>query len=75
MVAPPGFEPRSAGPEPAMLDRYTTGLRVAGYENSRNTVSVWRQHQSQYYLFVWGKLESPSLGDWDSLMYRMASSG
>ena len=26
MVAPGGFEPPSAGPEPAMLDRYTTEL-------------------------------------------------
>ena len=26
MVAPPGLEPRSKGPEPSMLDRYTTGL-------------------------------------------------
>ena len=26
MVAPPGFEPRSARPEPAMLDHYTTEL-------------------------------------------------
>ena len=25
-VAPPGFEPRSAGPEPTMMDRYTRGL-------------------------------------------------
>jgi creatinine amidohydrolase len=29
MVAPPGFEPRSGGPEPPMLDHYTTGLCVA----------------------------------------------
>lgn len=26
MVAPPGFEPRSKGPEPSMLDHYTTEL-------------------------------------------------
>ena len=25
-VVPPGFEPRSAGPEPTMMDRYTRGL-------------------------------------------------
>ncbi len=25
-IAPPGFEPRSAGPEPTMMDRYTRGL-------------------------------------------------
>ncbi len=28
MVAPPGFEPRSGGPEPPMLDHYTTGLLI-----------------------------------------------
>jgi hypothetical protein len=28
MVAPPGFEPRSGGPEPPMLDHYTTGLDI-----------------------------------------------
>ncbi len=28
MVAPPGLEPRSSGPEPLMLDRYTTGLWI-----------------------------------------------
>ena len=27
MVAPPGFEPGSRGPEPRMMDLYTTGLR------------------------------------------------
>ncbi len=27
MVAPPGFEPGSPGPEPGVLGRYTTGLR------------------------------------------------
>lgn len=27
MVAPIGFEPMSCGPEPQMMDRYTTGLR------------------------------------------------
>ena len=26
MVAPPGLEPGSGGPEPPMLDRYTTEL-------------------------------------------------
>ena len=25
-IAPPGFEPGSTGPEPMILDRYTTGL-------------------------------------------------
>jgi hypothetical protein len=28
MVAPPGLEPGSSGPEPLMLDRYTTGLQT-----------------------------------------------
>jgi hypothetical protein len=28
MVAPPGFEPRSGGPGPPMLDHYTTGLDI-----------------------------------------------
>ena len=28
MVVPPGFEPRSGGPEPPMLGHYTTGLSV-----------------------------------------------
>ncbi len=28
IIAPGGFEPPSAGPEPAMLDRYTTGLYI-----------------------------------------------
>ena len=27
MVAPPGFEPGSRGPEPRMMDLYTTGLQ------------------------------------------------
>lgn len=26
-IAPPGFEPRSQGPKPRMIGRYTTGLR------------------------------------------------
>ncbi len=27
-VVPLGFEPRSAGPEPTMMDRYTKGLTL-----------------------------------------------
>jgi hypothetical protein len=27
-IALPGFEPGSAGPEPTMLDHYTTGLLI-----------------------------------------------
>gem|GEM_PF-2738279 len=30
MVARPGFEPGSRGPEPRMLGRYTTGLLPCG---------------------------------------------
>ena len=32
-IAPPGFEPGSAGPEPAILDHCTTGLRKLLMQN------------------------------------------
>lgn len=43
MVAPPGFEPGSARPKPAMLDHYTTGLlrTAAGVQLALALQSEW----------------------------------
>lgn len=41
MVAPPGFEPRSKGPEPSMLDRYTTELFSGVHRMARELLGVF----------------------------------
>jgi hypothetical protein len=40
LVARPGFEPRSRGPEPPVIDLYTTGLQILPFQQMVINLSI-----------------------------------